>query len=326
MNGHITLVHSVVDLSRPDEADTLAQVQSIEAALARLGYAVSTWPVGLDDRTIRAIARRRPIVVFNLVESIGGDGQIIHVIPRLLARHHLAYTGSDSEALYTTSHKLIAKRLIQAEGLPTPEWSRSGTGLPQAAKVIVKSVDEDASFGLDAGSVVAAKFAANEIVARQALFGGRFFAETYIEGREFNISLLEFRDGVRVLPPAEILFRDVEPERPRIVDYAAKWDPSDPAYEGTPRTFAFAAEDKPLLDRLGQIALRCWEVFGLSGYARVDFRVDAEANPWVLEVNANPCLSPDAGFAAAANEAGIGFDALIGTLVDSAIGHRSTAA
>jgi D-alanine-D-alanine ligase len=71
--------------------------------------------------------------------------------------------------------------------------------------------------------------------------------------------------------------------------------------------------------RVGDIALACWRLFGLDGYARVDFRVDEHGDPWVLEVNANPCLSPDAGFAAALAEAGIEYRAAVAGLVDDAL-------
>ena len=93
------------------------------------------------------------------------------------------------------------------------------------------------------------------------------------------------------------------------VGYRAKWDEESYEYRHTPRRFDFPESDAPLLERLRQTARACWHLFGLQGWARVDFRVDAEGHPWVLEVNANPCLSPDAGFAAALDRAGIDYGA-----------------
>ena len=93
--------------------------------------------------------------------------------------------------------------------------------------------------------------------------------------------------------------------KPRFVGYNAKWDESSFEYTRTPRCFDFPPEDASLLAELQRLSLRCWDVFGLRGYARVDFRVDADGRPWVLEVNTNPCLSPDAGFMAAAARAGL---------------------
>jgi D-alanine-D-alanine ligase len=105
---------------------------------------------------------------------------------------------------------------------------------------------------------------------------------------------------------------------PKIVDYRAKWDETAYAYHHTPRTFDFDPNDFPLLETLKMLSLECWKCFGLSGYARVDFRVDSANAPWVLEVNANPCLSPDAGFAAALDQAGISFETAVDRIIEDA--------
>jgi D-alanine-D-alanine ligase len=141
--------------------------------------------------------------------------------------------------------------------------------------------------------------------------GGEWFAETFVEGREFNLSILADENGPEVLPPAEIIFEGYSEEMPKIVDYRAKWDETAYSYHHTPRNFDFASSDLPLLETLKKLALDCWKVFDLRGYARVDFRVDTKGAPWVLEVNANPCLSTDAGFAAALERAGISFKAAV---------------
>ena len=121
------------------------------------------------------------------------------------------------------------------------------------------------------------------------------------------------------LPPAEIDFAAFPDDKPHIVGYRAKWDADSFEYHHTPRRFDFPANDRPLLDRLSQLAIQCWREFGLRGYARVDFRVDEAGRPWILEINANPCLSPDAGFAAAVEQAGIGYDQAIERIVN--VGH-----
>jgi D-alanine-D-alanine ligase len=114
-------------------------------------------------------------------------------------------------------------------------------------------------------------------------------------------------DGPQVLPPAEIDFSGLAAGKPRIVGYRAKWKADSPEYQATPRRFDFAPADRPLLDELAELARSAWQCFGLRGYARVDFRVDRQGRPWILEVNVNPCLSPDAGFAAAVDRAGLPF-------------------
>jgi D-alanine-D-alanine ligase len=99
-------------------------------------------------------------------------------------------------------------------------------------------------------------------------------------------------------------FMAYPPEKVKIVGYAAKWHATSFEYQHTCRRFAFPREDAALLARLKELAYRCWQHFALRGYARIDFRVDEAGVPWVLEVNANPCLAPDSGFLAAAQQAG----------------------
>jgi GNAT superfamily N-acetyltransferase len=136
-----------------------------------------------------------------------------------------------------------------------------------------------------------------------------------------------------VLPPAEIDFSAFPAGKPQIVGYQAKWDDASFEFHQTPRRFDFPAEDGPLVGRLSELARRCWEVFDLAGYVRVDFRVDRAGQPWILEINTNPCLSPDAGYAAALARAGIRYEDAIERIVASGIrgqgagrsGHRTEA-
>ena len=110
---------------------------------------------------------------------------------------------------------------------------------------------------------------------------------------------------MQLLPPAEMCFVGYPAGKPRIVNYAAKWDEHSFEFHATPRRFDFGAEDGDLLQRLAATARACWRLFDLRGYARVDCRIDGRGEVQVLEVNINPCLSPDAGFAAAAAQAGL---------------------
>ena len=156
---------------------------------------------------------------------------------------------------------------------------------------------------------------------RARRLGGVCFAEHYIEGRECNLALLAGPHGPELLPPAEIVFDNFPPGMPRILDYRAKWDEQSFACRHTRRSFDFPPADGPLLARLEQLALACWRIFRLNGYARVDFRIDAAGAPWILEVNANPCLSTEAGFCAALERAAIPFREAVRRIVaDSAVG------
>jgi D-alanine-D-alanine ligase len=108
------------------------------------------------------------------------------------------------------------------------------------------------------------------------------------------------------MPPAEMCFSEAYYEtKPRILGYKAKWDDSSPEYLNTARSFQFKDTDNELLSKLKEISGKCWEIFGLNGYARVDIRVDKDNTPQVIEINANPCLSPGSGLMAACEQFGL---------------------
>ena len=319
------VLHGAVPPDAPAaDRDTLLQADAVAEALATLGWQVERLALTLDLEAaagrLRALA---PAFAFNLVEAVAGRDSLLPLGPMLLDALGIPYTGCRSRALLATTDKLLAKRMMRAAGVPTPDWLEGdppapGAGGAPASRCIVKSVTEHASFGLDAAAVVPAAEAPALVAARRARHGGDWFAEAYVEGREFNLSLLAGPGGPQLLPAAEIEFRGFAPGEPRILGHAAKWDEGSDLYRRTPRRADFADADRPLLDRLAAIALSCWRLFDLSGYARVDFRVDAAGNPFVLEVNANPCLSPDAGFMAAAERAGLGFVDVIRRIVADA--------
>jgi len=183
---------------------------------------------------------------------------------------------------------------------------------------IIKSLWEHASLGLEQENLVTGT--SREISAllpkKAKVLGGACFAEQYIPGREFNVSLIDTGKGVRVLPVAEIVFKGVDPDQPKIVGYRAKWIEDAPEYHNTPRCFHFSNEDRALLSLLEQLAVECWHGFGLRGYARVDFRVDDFGCPYILEINTNPCISPDAGFCAALERAGVSHEQGIKMIIE----------
>ncbi len=167
----------------------------------------------------------------------------------------------------------------------------------------------------------------NRLDRRAALTGRPCFAEQFIDGREFAVTVLagsqsrdrrSRRNGpeAEVLLPAEIDFSAFPAGKPRIVGYNAKWCDDQFEYHHTPRRFDYDAADGPLLDELRRLSARCWERFELRGWVRVDFRVDQAGQPWILEINANPCLSPDAGFAAALAQCSIPYDQAIARILE----------
>lgn len=297
----------------PDQLDTLVQAQEIGRVLSRLGHQADLVTFDPGRPLVgRRLAAGRVGAIFNLVESVDGRGERIHLAPALLERLGLPFTGSGSEAVRSTTDKLEAKSILKNHGLPTPGWlsGRPGErGGPEAGRsYILKSVWEHGSLGLDEESLIRPESPDQvweAISARRTAFGGDWFAEAFIQGREFNLSLLSIQGRPVLLPPAEILFTGLPPGQLRIVGYRAKWVEDSVEYRQTPRRFTFGPEDQPLLAELGRLARACWDLFDLRGYARVDFRVDRKGRPWILEVNANPCLAAEAGFVAAAARAGM---------------------
>jgi D-alanine-D-alanine ligase len=312
------LCERLAEDARPDEKDALVQADEVSAALTCLGYEAVCVDVGLDlGELLDRMDALQPQVVFNLVESLGGQGALIATVPALLENRGYRVTGCDSESLYLTSHKVLAKQFLCQNGLPTPDWASAGN-LPAIdhGTWIVKSIWEHASLGLDDGCVVTgAEAVRRRLAASTSTHGGEWFAERFIDGREFNVSVLDIEGRARVLPVAEICFDGFARNKPRIVGYAAKWQPEAPEYHATRRIFP--ALPDALAGEIESLVQECWRVFGLSGCARVDFRLDAGGNPWILEVNANPCLARDAGLYAAARQAGMSYEALIGTVVDA---------
>jgi len=318
----IAVVHNAIaPEDRPDEQDVLVQAEAVSQSLKELGHDVVQMPCTLDLLSIKdRLLAYDPQLVFNLVESLDGQGRLIHLFPGLLDGMGIFYTGSCTESIFVTSHKGLAKERMILSGLPTPAWiGPSPCDLPFVCKNLlsgekerwlVKSIWEHGSLGLDDDEPVETEDieTLHQILKERApKLGGSCFAEVFVQGREFNLSILEDTAGIRVLPPAEIVFENYGSEKLNIVGYRAKWDSSSYEYHHTPRRFDFPSSDEPLLQHLKSLAVRCWKVFGVKGYARIDFRVDLKGRPWILEVNANPCLSPDAGFAAAVDRSGMTF-------------------
>lgn len=322
----IVILHSdVAPDASEDELDCLRQADTIAEALQTLGHEPVLLPFVLDlGKNIKSLQSANPHVVFNLVETLGGKGNLIHVAPALLDFLQMPYTGCRTDAMYLTSNKPLAKKILHDAGIATPPWITAEgfiVGLAPSDTYLIKASWEDASVGLDETSIVKMKNSASitqSIYNQKKKLNAACFAEAYIDGREFNIALLATEKEVRVLPAAEMLFLDYAPDKLKLLDYRAKWVEDSFEYDHTRRTLDIASKDSALIDNLCHIALRCWDIFGLRGYARVDFRVDNKGNPWVLEINANPCLSLEAGFAVALEHTGIAYSKAIEHIVNDA--------
>ncbi|MBP9023387.1 MAG: ATP-grasp domain-containing protein [Spirochaetes bacterium] len=321
------VVHDSSDsYDNPDVADTFEQIESVSAALDSLSIESSVLPFSLDVPSVRKnILREKFDFIFNLVESVEGRGIFIHYAPVLFDSMKISYTGNSSEALFITSNKLASKKIMRYAGIPTADWMEYSAVKktdPDGCRYIIKSYWEHASIGIDDESVFifdSRERALELFDKKRSILGSDIFAEKFISGREFNISVISDKDGnLRVLHPAEMTWNDAK-AGDNIMSYNSKWVDDTEEYSTSCRTFDFPSADSALIERLKKITLETAKLFSLNGYARVDFRVDDNENIYVLEINANPCLSPDSGIAAACLNEGISYNELIDLIVRNRI-------
>ena len=320
MKKAVILINKMSADPLPDEQDVLEQAASVEKAMLMCGYSSQRVYFDLNLAiTWKLLSKIKPDVVFNLVETVGGRGELIHLAPTLLECLEIPFTGSASFTIYLSSHKVLAKKRFIDLGLPTPNWyygENLAEKIPEG-KYIVKPLWEDGSSGITDNSVFdldTSTFDRLPVIRKNR----KVFLEEYIQGREFNISVIGGDREPLVLPPAEIRFKGYPQGKPHILNYASKWDEDSFEYSNSERHFDFAGEDAALIERLKRISLCCWKGIELSGYARFDFRIDQNNEPFLLEVNANPCLSPDAGFFAAAGMAGLDYKEVVERIVKDA--------
>lgn len=299
--------------------DVLQQVDAVKQALRELGVACLAVPFDRDVSAFMAIVKGEKIeAIFNLCESVDDDAQLIGHPAALFELLGLPFTGSGSLALMLTTDKLLAKRQLAAAGFLTPDYRDYDGGdisplLDFALPAIIKPRLEDASIGIDQESIV---FTKEELLEKIPVFHqkhGPLLLEQFINGREFNISLFGYPEA-HLQPVAEIDFSAFPAELQKIVGYRAKWDEETFEYHNTRRIFP---RDLPfsMQEELHQVASGAYTLFNLRDYGRIDLRMDEKGKIYVLEANANPCLTPDAGFVAAAGRAGRSYTDIIGDFI-----------
>jgi D-alanine-D-alanine ligase len=301
----------------PDELDVLDQVEWVEENMQKLG--IKTYRRGITAdfmNEVASIAENRPDFVFNLVESINNKGELCYFVPALLNLYSIPYSGNPVEAMFITTSKALTSKTLKSSGINNPggyapsEYSK----LIPGNQYIIKPVWEDGSQGITAESVFT--FTKEYEQKLKTFTDTHWLIEDFIDGREFNISVLPGENGPEVMPPAEMVFHNFQEGMPKIVDFKAKWEEGTFEYENTIRNFPGDDLNPLLKERIMSAALKCWYVFGLKGYARVDMRIDKNDNPYVIEVNANPCLSPDSGLVAATNAKGLPFTVVLQRIIN----------
>ena len=299
-----------------DSADAITgYLQDAGFRIRRLGLEPNPTPLWNELR------RHRPDVVFNLFEGIPDQAETESYVAGLMHWAGIPFTGSPYRALTVARAKDMTKHALRGAGLPTADFMAiEQLPVPPCAlewPVICKPAKEDASVGLDQDSVCTTQEQLEQRVRYLLEAYGPVLVEEYIRGREINVALLELPE-LEYLPPAEIVFPEEAPGYWPILTYEGKWRPGTPEFDNTPPKCP--ADLSPATARkLGGIAMKAYRLLGCRDYARVDLRMRPNGRPYILEVNPNPDISEDAGFARCLGAAGIAYKDFIVRLVEQAV-------
>ena len=310
------------------------EMQLIKRSLEGHGHEVAMVNVRDNfDTMLDAIRTHKPDVVMNLVEFFRDDAELEHDVPALFELLGVEYTGNRPLALSLCQKKPQAKALLAAHGLPVPrgmvvetmaalnDLEALGFGYP----MMVKPAYDDASGGIDSGSVVHDRAQLTTRIDKMLHEHKQAaLVEEYIEGREIHCAIL----GDRPLPLYEMQFKGGTDEAgvplPKIITYRAKWDPYSRDHHAVQGVCPPPDLDPALAKNIEDVAMRAYRALGCRDYARVDMRVDARTNqPYILEVNPNPDLAESCAFTASANASGRTYESMICEIVELALARKA---
>jgi D-alanine-D-alanine ligase len=311
------LFDGVSALAKTPDMLILGTVEAVESALHSSGNTVVRVPIGIDGRWIERLRRGKFDLAFNLCEGIDGVAAAEPAVISVLELLRLPYTGASSWTTAVCLRKHVVNDLLAGAGLPVPPNAvvRPGDRVPSVGlPAICKPAAEDASLGVEQRSVVRSARALSARVRQMHECWDEVLVQRFIDGREVNVGIV----GDRVLPVAEIDFGGMPRGMWRIVSYRSKWETgSDEDLGAAPRCPADLSPE--LTAEVKRIALEAWRAVGGEGYGRADLRIDADGQPWLLEVNANPDFAPDAGLARMASVAGTDYPALVHEICELAL-------
>ena len=312
------------DIDYVSEAEVEEQVVAVEDSLKRLGLMCERFSVNEDFAGLVSwLKERNPDIVINLCEEALGDSHFEMDVPALLELLRFSYTGSPPLTLGLCQDKGLTKSILESRGLPTPKYQILRKFEDWEGQVcyplFVKPLREDASLGITKESYVK-----NEAELRKRVeyiterYNQPALVEEYVTGRELNVSILGDKD-LQILPISEIVFGFTD--EPRIVDYSAKWIDESEEYKKTIPVCP-AELDIDTRRTVESVALRAYVALQCRDYARVDIRLK-NGTPYILEVNPNPDISPQAGFARSLKAAGIPYEDFVNRLVMMACKRRA---
>jgi D-alanine-D-alanine ligase len=310
--------------------DTVAEeVEWIAQSVRTGGHEVVVVNIEDDfEKLLDAIKSTTPDAILNLVEWFHDDFEHEHHVPALFELIGIEYTGNRPLALSLCQKKPWAKALLQSVGLPVPRGVVIDVGtrpevLDLRYPLIVKPAYEDASGGIDAGSVVNDRAALEARIAH-VHSENRMAAlvEEFVDGRELHCAILG-NEPPETLPLYEMRFKggvdDLGCALPKIVTYRAKWDPYSRDYHAIENVCPPDNLAPEVVERIQDVALQAYRVLGCRDYARVDMRLDSSNVPYILEVNPNPDLADGCAFATSVRASGRTYEQAICAIVGYAL-------
>ena len=302
--------------------DVLEEVKAVEAALSELGYQVVKTGLVPPLEDVRSVVWGLDVdVYFNLFEGFAGCPETEAMVAGMLAVTGRPYTGSRPCTLSLALDKARTKELLMAAGVKTPRYQLLRRGEADLFNLsfpcIVKPVGEDASHGLSAESVVSDQLGLNGQMERIcANYGGVALVEEFIDGRELSATIMG-NYAPRVLSVSEIVY-SLPPGLPPLLTFGAKWTLDDVYFLNTDPVCP-AQVDQALWDHVAETSLKAYRLTGCHGYARVDTRLGADGEAYVLEVNPNPDISYTAGAARQAAAIGLTYPQFIDKIIGLAL-------
>ena len=314
--------YPLIDSVLRDALDISKDVKEIVAILHGQGMEVVAVPLYAPlDQMLHQLRELKMDLIFNLFEGFGDDSASEYQVASLLEWMKIPYTGSGPMSLALCHNKAIANGLLQFSNIPAPlcRVIQKGEKLEDfniEFPVIVKPIHEDGSIGIDTQSVTWTLEMLNQRAKRiHQEFNQAAIAEKYIDGREFNVSLVG-NDKLDFTQVREIEYLNME--GPRILTYNAKWNQTSLEYQNTlPRKIVL--DHEPFLALIKQLSVECFKLFKIRDYGRIDFRLGEDEVPYVIDVNPNPCISRDSGLAHAALLNQLSYEKLIQRIVDHAL-------
>ncbi len=314
---------SAIDLS---EVGVLEEREHVQEALQKNGYKTSLFNMNSDiKRLIQYIEEKEPDLIFNLCESVGDKSTHEMFVAGLYELLGVPYTGASAFTLGMCQNKVRTKQILSFYKIRVPRFAlyKNANEVNEEEfdlrfPAIVKPSLEDASVGIDNESIVDNIGALRKRVRFIFQnFDQPALVDEYIEGRELNVAMIGNRRPI-ILPISEIDFSGLPDDYPHIVTYNAKWLEGTDEYKGT--VGVCPAQIPVEVERQAkEIALKAYRIMGCRDYARVDMRLDKNNNLYVIEVNPNPDISDDAGFARSARAYGLSFDEIINKIVEYAL-------